>query len=71
MFDIEMKMLTENKKVIPLIYGMGELWTTNIKLPDMIVSNKGHDTAEIMAVEVSGICGEMCRAGSQVFQLKR
>lgn len=58
MYDIEIKLLTENKKIIPMIYGMGELWTTNAKLPDIIIDNNDYAIIEIMQLEVAGICEE-------------
>lgn len=58
MYDMEIKLLTENKKVIPLIYGMDELWTTNVKLPNIIVANNDLSIIEIITLEVVGICEE-------------
>lgn len=52
--DIEMSLLTKNKKVIPLSCKIGDFWTTNVKLPDILVKNNGLSAYKICELEVLG-----------------
>lgn len=54
MYNIDIKLLTKNKRVIPLIYQIDKLWTTNIKIPDILVKNNDMLTIGIYEVEVIG-----------------
>lgn len=56
MYDVDIKLLTQNKRVIPLIYQIDNFWTTNVKLPDILVENNDTHTIGISNVEVIGIC---------------
>lgn len=58
MYDINIKLLTQNKRVIPLIFQMDRLWTTNLKLPDILIKNKDEFTIGIYNIEIIGICGD-------------
>ena len=51
---VTVRMLAENKKVIPVLLSYGDLKATNVKLPDILVSNNGQDPYAITAVEVVG-----------------
>ena len=52
--DVTVKLLPENKKVIPLFYKEGRYWTTNIKTPDIIISNNSNANIEISDVDIVG-----------------
>lgn len=52
--NIEIKFLTQNKKVIPLSFSEGGFWFTNIKLPDIVVSNNGKDTVKLSGMLITG-----------------
>ncbi len=52
--DISIRFFTEKKKVIPLYYNDGKFWTTNIKLPDMVISNDTENMIELSEVDIIG-----------------
>lgn len=58
MHDIDIKLLTQNKRVIPLIFQMDSFWTTNIKLPDILIENNDSLTISISNIEVIGFCSD-------------
>ena len=47
--------LTKGKKVIPLYSQCGQFWTTNVKLPDLLVINRGSDVITVSDVEITGL----------------
>ncbi|MCC6487555.1 MAG: M23 family metallopeptidase [Candidatus Hydrogenedentes bacterium] len=53
--------LTKDKEVIPLYWQCGQLWTTNVKLPDLVLTNRGTNPVTPVEVEVVGMA-----AGRQV-----
>ncbi len=52
---VSVQCLTKGKKVIPLYSQCGQLWTTNIKLPDLLVINRGPDLVTVSEVEITGL----------------
>jgi hypothetical protein len=51
---VKIQMLAEHKKVIPVLASYGDLKVTNVKLPDILVSNGGRDPYLITTVEIVG-----------------
>jgi hypothetical protein len=54
---LDLQTLTSGKKVIPLRYDMGQLRLTNVKLPDLVATNKGEKPVTITQVLVLGYAG--------------
>lgn len=52
--SISVQCLTKDKKVIPVYIHCGQFWTTNVKMPDLLVVNHGTETATISEVRVTG-----------------
>ncbi|MGB2696269.1 MAG: M23 family metallopeptidase [Candidatus Zixiibacteriota bacterium] len=52
--DISIGFFTEKKKVIPLYYNDNKFWTTNIKLPDMVISNDSENIIKLSGVDIIG-----------------
>jgi len=52
---VTVQCLTKDKKVIPLYSQCGQFWTTNVKLPDLLVINRGPDVITVSEVEITGI----------------
>ncbi|MCC6696844.1 MAG: M23 family metallopeptidase [Candidatus Hydrogenedentes bacterium] len=52
---ISVHCLTKDKKVIPLYWQCGQLWTTNVKLPDLLLTNRGTNPVTPVEVEVVGM----------------
>ena len=50
---VAVRYLTENKKVIPLVYKCGQFWVTNIKLPDLVLTNVGTGVATPIQIDVT------------------
>jgi len=54
---IEMRYLTPSKKVIPLVWkDRKEFWTTDIKLPELLLTNRGNDVFTLKSLEIKGVC---------------
>ena len=54
---IEMRYLTPSKKVIPLVWkDKKEFWTTDIKLPELLLTNRGNDLFTLKSLEIKGVC---------------
>ena len=51
------KPLAENKKIIPIYFKTDEIWHTNIKMPDIVVSNNSNDVVEVKEINLSGFAG--------------
>jgi hypothetical protein len=47
--------LTKDKKVIPLYSQCGQFWTTNVKLPDVVLTNRGLSPVTLAEVEIVGM----------------
>ncbi|GMV90864.1 MAG: hypothetical protein AMXMBFR82_06420 [Candidatus Hydrogenedentota bacterium] len=47
--------LTKDKKVIPLYSKCGQFWTTNVKIPDIVLTNRGSSPVTLAEVEVVGM----------------
>ncbi len=47
--------LTMDKKVIPLYWQCGQLWTTNVKMPDLVLTNSGPNPVTPVEVEIVGL----------------
>jgi hypothetical protein len=45
---------SENKKVIPIYYKNGEFWHTDIKLPDLLLTNESQSALEVENVVIIG-----------------
>ena len=56
--------LAVNKKVIPITYLNGDFWHTDLKLPDLVLTNHGPGTVTIEKVAVRGFA-----RGQEVIQL--
>lgn len=56
--DVSIRFFTEKKKVIPLYYNDGKFWTTNIKLPDMVISNDTENIIKLSGVDIIGKSNE-------------
>ena len=54
MEPISLKNLSENKKVIPIIYQNGDFWHTEIKLPDLVLINESQAALEVDEVIIKG-----------------
>lgn len=52
---VSVQCLTKNKKVIPLYWQCGQFWTTNVKLPNMVLINRGADPVTPCEVEIVGM----------------
>lgn len=52
--DIAIRFLTKNKRIIPLLFNTGGFWTTHIKLPDLVVSNKSERPVKLCQLDVIG-----------------
>jgi hypothetical protein len=52
--NIVIRFLTENKKVIPLLHKIGDLWVTNVKLPDIVVSNGDQYAVKLGEMDILG-----------------
>lgn len=52
--NVEIKFFTEYKKVIPLLYKIGNFWVTNIKLPDIFINNKSKDKIKLTQITILG-----------------
>ena len=72
--DISIRFLTENKKVIPLLYQLGDpgtgigssgFWVTNIKPPEIVVSNNSGDPVKLCELDLLGRIN-----GDEVIRLK-
>lgn len=61
--EITVTLLAESKKTIPIYYRYDETWNTNIKLPVVVVTNKGDIPAVITGIDVIGKSNskEVCR----------
>lgn len=53
------KQIAKNKKVIPLYYKTGDIWHTNIKMPDLVIYNQGVDDTSVTEIALSGFASEM------------
>lgn len=51
---ISIRFFTEKKKVIPLYYNDNKFRTTNIKLPDMVISNESENMIKLSGVDIIG-----------------
>jgi hypothetical protein len=54
---VAVQCLTENKKVIPLYWQCGQFWTTNVKLPDLVLINRSADPVTPCELGVVGTSG--------------
>lgn len=54
---VSVQCLTKGKKVIPLYSQCGQFWTTNVKLPDLLVINRDADVITVSDVEITGLAG--------------
>lgn len=54
---VSIRMLAEGKKVIPIYFKNGDLWHSDVKLPDLVIANHTTGTAVIKGVQVSGSAG--------------
>lgn len=72
--DTSIRFLTENKKVIPLLYQLGDpgtgigsssFWVTNVKLPEIVVSNNSGDPIKLCELDLLGRIN-----GDEVIRLK-
>ncbi|MBI5090854.1 MAG: M23 family metallopeptidase [Candidatus Hydrogenedentes bacterium] len=52
---VSVQCLTKDKKVIPLYSQCGQFWTTNVKLPDVLVINRNSDVVTVNEVEITGL----------------
>ncbi len=52
---VSVQCLTKGKKVIPLYSQCGQFWTTNVKLPDLLVINRSADVISVSDVEITGM----------------
>ncbi|MCL0066082.1 M23 family metallopeptidase, partial [Dehalococcoidia bacterium] len=52
--DIAIRFFTKNKKVIPLLFNTGGFWTTHIKLPDLVVTNKSKGFVKLCQLNIIG-----------------
>jgi hypothetical protein len=52
--NVGIRFLTENKKVISLLYRIGGFWVTNIKPPDIVVSNNSENAVNLCGLDVLG-----------------
>ena len=52
---VSVQCLAKDKKVIPLYSQCGQFWTTNVKLPDLLVINRGPDVIIVSDVEITGL----------------
>jgi hypothetical protein len=53
---LALRLLTEKKRLIPLLHRHGKLklWTSNLKLPDLVAENRGPGTVRLRGVEILG-----------------
>jgi hypothetical protein len=51
---ISIELFSETKKVIPIFFKNGEIWHTDIKLPDIVLANHGSSLLTIKKLSVSG-----------------
>jgi hypothetical protein len=51
---VEIRYFARGKKVIPLTYDLGNWRVTDIKLPDLVVTNRQKRTIEIESIDVAG-----------------
>ncbi|MCP4642498.1 MAG: M23 family metallopeptidase [bacterium] len=52
---VSLQCLTKNKKVIPLYSQCGQFWTSNVKLPDLLLINRGSEVVAVSGVEITGM----------------
>lgn len=52
--EITVKLLADGKKTIPIYYKYDKTWNTNIKLPVIVITNKGDIPAVIACIDVIG-----------------
>ena len=52
--DISIMFLSENKRVIPLAHVDGSYIITNVKIPDIAITNNSQSAVEILAVDLEG-----------------
>lgn len=52
---VSVQYLSANKKVIPLHFNEEEIWTTSIKLPDLIITNESKDFISLSGLSVAGM----------------
>jgi len=52
---VEVGLLARNKKVIPLRYQLGSFYVSNVKLPDLIVTNHGNAPINVGDVDIAGL----------------
>ncbi len=54
---LEMRFLNLSKKIIPLVWkDKNDFWTTNIKMPEVVLTNRGMDSFTLKSIEVKGVC---------------
>lgn len=54
---LEMKYLSVSKKIIPLVWkDKREFWTTDIKLPEVVLTNRENGNFTLKGVEIRGVC---------------
>lgn len=52
--QLTLELLVESRKVIPLYFKSGEVWQTDIKLPDLVLRNQSDQRIEVKGLEISG-----------------
>lgn len=52
------ELLSSTRRVIPLHARAGDLWTTSIKLPDVVITNHSSDTMRLASISIHGIVNE-------------
>jgi hypothetical protein len=54
---LEVRFLNLSKKIIPLVWkDKNDFWTTNIKMPEVVLTNRGIDSFTLKSLEVKGVC---------------
>ncbi len=54
---VDISFLTKGKKVIPLVYQYSYLTITDVKLPDIVITNQGQDSIKPVEIEIIGMNG--------------
>ncbi|MBN1551324.1 M23 family metallopeptidase [bacterium] len=55
---LAIRYLTSNKKIIPIQFKSGGFWHTNVKLPDIVLSNLTAKPVELKSVSLTGFSNE-------------
>ena len=52
--EISIKMLSKNRKTIPIYFQNGDFWNTNVRLPDLVLKNNSNKVVVIKELRVIG-----------------